>query len=39
MKLQEYQSWRHFGDVIKLRHLNYVIKMTSQKFTLFKPPS
>jgi len=19
-KLQEYQLWRHFGDVIKLRH-------------------
>jgi len=37
IKLQEYQLWRHFGDVIQLRHLNYVIKMASQKFSIFKP--
>jgi len=28
----------HFGDVIILRHLNYVIKKTSQKFSIFKLP-
>jgi len=38
IKLQEYELWRHFGDVIKLRHLNYIIKMTLQKFFIFKPP-
>jgi len=38
IKLQEYQTWRHFGDVIKLRHQKYVIKMTSQIFSIFKPP-
>jgi len=38
IKLQRYQLWRHFGDVIILRHLNYVIKMTLQKFSIFKPP-
>jgi len=27
MKLQEYQFWRHFGDVIKLRHQNDVTKI------------
>jgi len=27
-----------FGDVIELRHLNYVIKMTLQKISIFKPP-
>jgi len=32
------QLWRHFDDVIKLRHLKYVIKMTSQFFPIFKPP-
>jgi len=35
IKLQEYELLRHFGDVIKLRHLKYVIKMTSQKFFHF----
>jgi len=38
IKLQEYQLWRHFGEIIKLRHLKYVIKMTSQKISIFKPP-
>jgi len=38
IKLQEYQLCRHYGDVIKLRHLNYVIKLASQKFSLFKSP-
>jgi len=33
IKLQKYQLWRHVGDVIKLRHLNYVIKMTLQTFS------
>jgi len=37
IKLQEYQLWRHFGDVIKLHHLKYVIKISSQKFSIFKP--
>jgi len=27
IKLQEYQIRRHFGDVIKLHHLKYVIKI------------
>jgi len=27
-----------FGDVIKLRHLKYVIKMTSQQFFNLSPP-
>jgi len=27
-----------FGDIIKLRHLKYIIKMTSQKFSIFKSP-
>jgi len=35
---QEYQLWRHFGDIIKLYHLKYVIKMTSQKVFIFNPP-
>jgi len=38
IKLQNYQLWRHLGDVIKLRHLKYVIKMTSQKFSTFESP-
>jgi len=29
LKHQEYQLWCHFSDAIKLRHQNYVIKMTS----------
>jgi len=28
-----------FGDIIKFRRLKYVIKMTSQKFSIFKLPS
>jgi len=27
----------HFYDVIKITSLKYVIKMTSQKFSIFKP--
>jgi len=34
--LQKYQLWRNFSDVIKLRHLKYVIKMTSQFFLFSK---
>jgi len=48
IKLQKYQIFifgdvfsrriSNFGDIIKLRRLKYVIKMTSQKFSIFKPP-
>jgi len=33
IKLQEDQLWRYFNDVIKLSHLKYDFKMTSQKFS------
>jgi len=33
-KLQKYQLRRHFGEIIKLGYLKYVIKITSQ---IFKP--
>jgi len=37
IKLQEYQLRRYFGNVIKLCHLKYAIKMTSQKFPFLSP--
>jgi len=37
-KLQEYQRWPHFGDVIKLRHLNTSSKWRHNFVSIFKLP-
>jgi len=38
LKLQEYLFWYHFGDVIKLRHLNTSSKWRHKNFPFSSPP-